>query len=118
MADTLLSYAINDPIELNLSYMPFITDGGLFIPTTQSFTLGDFVTVDLQLPGKKEATRIEGKVVWLTPHNALHHVIPGIGIQFIGANKQSVRSLVESHLDSSTETGGYTYGITGEIKQT
>jgi type IV pilus assembly protein PilZ len=112
-----LSYAIRDPIELNLSYMPFIKEGGLFVPTPQTFLLGDKVSVDLQLPGKKDTIGIEGKVIWITPKNALHHVLPGIGIQFIGTNAPLIRVQLEANLDKSMEVGGYTYGMTGETKR-
>ena len=111
-----LQYAIKDPVELNLSYMPFIYDGGLFIPTFDSYLLGDKILVDVQLPGKVDNLRIEGKVVWITPAEALHHVLPGIGIQFIGANPSTVRSQIEAHLDSSMDVGGYTYGMSDESK--
>lgn len=117
MPKELLQYVIHDPVELNLSYMPFINEGGLFVPTDQSYSLGDRVVVDLMLPGKKEAVKIEGKVVWLTPINALHHVLPGIGIQFIGANAGTVRTLIEGSLDKKMEVGGYTYGMTEEAKK-
>src|ERR1700722_9176715 len=94
-----LNYVINYPVELNLSYMPFITNGGLFIPTFETYVMGDPILVDLTLPGKKESLRIEGKIIWITPQNALHHVLPGIGIQFTGPNAQAIRTQVESHLD-------------------
>jgi len=110
----ILNYVINDPVELNLSFMPFISDGGLFVPTPQSFSLGDRVVVDLQLPGKKDSLRITGKVVWITPKNALHHVLPGIGIQFMGTDAGTIRSQIEANLDTSMEIGGYTYGMIEE----
>lgn len=112
-----LSYDINDPLELNLSYMPFISDGGLFVPTPDTYSLEESVIVELKLPGKTERLRIEGKVAWITPKNALHHVLAGIGIQFIGADAQTVRSQIEAHLDTSMDVGGYTYGITEEMKR-
>lgn len=95
--------------------MPFIKDGGLFVPTPQSFPLGTMVMVELQLPGIKEIKRIEGKVVWLTPKNALHHVSSGVGIQFTGENAKVIKSELEAVLDTSIEVGGYTYGITEEM---
>lgn len=113
----ILSYVIRDPIEINLSYMPFIHGGGLFIPTPKAFSLGNRVIVDLQLPGKKESIRITGKVVWITPHNALHHVLPGIGIQFIEKDAATIRSQIEASLDTTMEVGGYTYGITEASKK-
>lgn len=118
MADTeVISYVIRDPLECNLSYMPFIKDGGLFIPTMKTYALGERVLVDLMLPGKTENLRIEGKVVWITPKNALHHVLTGIGIQFLGVNAQTVKSQIEAQIDTKTEVGGYTYGITEETKK-
>lgn len=113
----IINYVINDPIELNLSYMPFISGGGLFVPSFETFSLEEKVSVDLLLPGKKESLRIEGKVVWITPNNALHHVLPGIGLQLVGSNAVSNKALIESHLDKSMEIGGYTYGITDENKK-
>lgn len=106
-----LTYDIKDEIELNLAYMPFIVNGGLFVPTEQSFSLGDPVVIHLYLPGKKDPIIIEGKVVWITPNNALHHVLSGVGIQFAIANAVSIRTQLESQLDKKIEVGGYTYGI-------
>jgi type IV pilus assembly protein PilZ len=112
-----ISYMMRDSLECNLSYMPFINDGGLFIPSMHTYALGDRVAVDLLLPGKTDAVRVEGKVIWITPRNALHHVLPGIGIQFTSANAATVRSQIESNIDSKNEVGGYTYGITEEMKK-
>lgn len=106
-----IHYTINDPLELNLAFMPFIEGGGLFIPSSDSFLLGERIFVELVLPLKKESSKIEGKVVWITPNNALHHVLPGVGIQFIGPNAKTNLSLIESNLDKKTDVGGYTYGI-------
>jgi len=107
----MLHYEIKDPLELNLSYMPFIKNGGLFIPTQEIFALRELVTVELKLPGKKEALRVEGKVVWLIPNNALHHVLTGIGIEFVGDDVATVNRQIEAHLDTSIEVGGYAHGI-------
>lgn len=112
-----IKYVFRDPLECNLSYMPFITGGGLFLPTVDDYTLGDRVLVDLTLPNKTESLRIEGKVVWITPKNALHHVLTGIGIQFVGTNAQAVCRQIEAQIDTKTEVGGYTYGITGDMKK-
>ena len=112
-----IKYVIRDPLECNLSYMPFIKDGGLFLPTMTTYALGDRVIIDLLLPGKTDSMRIEGKVVWITPKNALHHVLPGIGVQFVGGDAPMARAQIEAQLDTKTEVGGYTYGITEEVKK-
>lgn len=114
MANNVLQYVINDPIELSLSYIPFLKEGGLYIPTAEHYALGDDVSVELVLATKKITINFAGKVVWVTPKNALHHVLPGIGVQFSGANAASIRAQVESNLDKKFDIGGYTYGIMDE----
>ena len=113
----ILNYVIKDPVELNLSYMPFISEGGLFVPTEKFYPLGTKLTVDLLLPGHKESLKIEGKVVWVTPPNALYQVLCGLGVQFIGTQAPAVRAQIEAGLDKSMEIGGYTLGTPTESKK-
>jgi type IV pilus assembly protein PilZ len=112
-----LSYIITSKAELNASYIPFIKDGGLFIPTAKSYTLGDQVTIELQVPDKNDALIISGKVVWINHKNALHHALVGIGVQFIGSDAQQIKSTIENMLDKSIDVGGYAYGITWTEKK-
>jgi type IV pilus assembly protein PilZ len=112
-----LNYVINDPVELNLSYMPFISEGGLFVPTDRIFPLGTKIFVDLLLPGHKESLKIEGKVVWVTPPNALYQVLSGVGVQLIGSQAAAIKVQIESGLDKSMEIGGYTLGTPSERKK-
>ncbi len=111
-----LNYQINDTVELNLSYMPFISGGGIFVPTPQIFPLGTKVFIQLSLPGHKDSLKIEGKIVWLTPPNALYQVLSGVGVQFTGSEAQNVRSQIEAGLDKTMEIGGYTLGTPRETK--
>lgn len=118
MADTpVLIYPIRDLLELNLSYMPFIKNGGLFIPTSDAYALGDQISVELQIPTKNQPMRVEGIVIWITPKNALHHVASGVGIQFTGPHAAIIKSQIEEMLDKTVEVGGYTYGISEETKR-
>lgn len=109
-----LNYIINDPIELNLSYIPFISGGGLFVPTSDFYSLGDIVVIHLEIVSKNVTLTIEGKIVWITPSNALHHVLSGIGVQFTGANAPRISAQIEENLDKKVDIGGYTYGIMDE----
>jgi type IV pilus assembly protein PilZ len=118
MSNKTIDYVIKEALELSLSYMPFVKDGGLFIPTKDPFSLGDNIVVNLQLPGKKEALTIEGKVIWVTPKNALHHVASGVGVQFTGTNAKKVQGEIEASLDKGIDVGGYTYGITDQLDRT
>ena len=62
----ILSHSIDDKQELYRCYMPFLLNGGLFIPTRKRFRLGDEVLVLLTLMGE-ERMAIPGRVAWLTP---------------------------------------------------
>lgn len=106
-----IEYVIQNQIELNFSYMPFIKDGGLFIPTNEEFQLGDAVTVELKLPGHPETHQITGKVVWITPQNSLYQIFSGIGIQFVGDTAKTIHDLIRANIDNTIDTGGYAYGI-------
>ncbi|HVY53389.1 MAG TPA: PilZ domain-containing protein [Gammaproteobacteria bacterium] len=113
-----LHYTINDPVELNLAYMPFINGGGLFIPSEKAYPLGTHVVIELLMPGHKDSLRIEGKVVWITPPNALYQVLSGMGVQLTGAQAAIIRSQIEAGLDKTMEIGGYTLGTpSGNNKQ-
>jgi type IV pilus assembly protein PilZ len=107
-----LDYVLKNQLELNLSYMPFIKDGGLFVPSNETFSISEKITLNLQLPGQKESHLIEGKVIWITPKNALYQIFPGVGVQFIGDNAKSIHEQIKTNLDNTMDVGGYTYGIT------
>lgn len=109
--DNVLNYILHDLVELNLSYMPFISDGGMFVPSDQNFILGEKISLVLHLPGQEEILNIEGKIIWITPKNALHHVVSGVGIQFVGPHASTIKNKIESILDKKVEIGGYLYGI-------
>lgn len=81
-----LSVAIADAAMLHAAAMPFIVDGGLFVPTVDAYRLGDEVLVMLQLPGDEAATPVAAKVVWITPPGNRRGSAPGIGIQFQDAS--------------------------------
>ena len=48
----ILSLAIKDKAVLYAAYMPFIRNGGLFIPTKKEYELGDEVFMLLNLHGR------------------------------------------------------------------
>ena len=78
----ILSLAIHDKAVLQAAHMPFIRNGGLFVPTADAYELGDEVFVLLTLPGQANRVPLAGKVVWITPPDCQGQRVPGIGIQF------------------------------------
>ena len=56
---------------LYAAYMPLLTDGGLFVPTVREYRLGDDIYLLLSLPEDPQRFPVAGKVVWITPPQAL-----------------------------------------------
>ena len=48
--------------------MPFVKNGGLFIPTNSNYRLGDEVFMLLNLMGEEEKLPVAGRVIWMTNH--------------------------------------------------
>ena len=78
----ILSLSIKDRQALYKSYMPFVSGGGLFVPSTKRFGLGDEVFLLLTVMEFEERLPIPGKVIWITPQGAAGNRKAGIGVQF------------------------------------
>ena len=101
----ILSVVISDKAALQQSYMPFVQNGGLFIPTKKTYTLGNEVFVLLTLLDEREKLPFAGRVVWITPKGAQGNRLAGIGVQF--HNDQSgnaVRNKIETYLGGALKS--------------
>ncbi len=76
-----LSLAIKEKAALYAAYMPFLASGGLFIPTTKPFKIGEEVFMLLSLIDDPLKLKVVGHVVWITPI-AQGNKPQGIGVQF------------------------------------
>lgn len=94
----LLTLNIRDKNALYLSYMSFIKNGGLFIPTTREYRLDDEVIILLTLMDDPERLSVAGKIVWMTPQGAQGKRMQGIGVQFSAQNGGVVQKKIETHL--------------------
>ena len=99
----ILSLAIRDKNVLYSAYMPFVKNGGLFIPTNRDYHLGDEVFMLLNLMDEPTRIPIAGKIIWITPKGAEGYRSPGIGVQFSEEDGGSTRALIENHLAGALE---------------
>lgn len=104
-----LALNISSKSALYAAYMPFVNNGGLFIPTSKSYKLGDEVFLMLQLLDDPKKYPLSGKVVWITPKGAQSGKHQGIGVQFSNDQSgQTLRTKVEqilgAHLGSERPT--------------
>jgi type IV pilus assembly protein PilZ len=79
---SVLSLNINSKSALYAAFMPLLRNGGIFIPTTRSYNLGDEVFMLLSLMDDPTKLPIAGTVVWITPAGAQNSKAQGIGVHF------------------------------------
>ena len=94
----ILSLTIKDKNALYSAYMPFLKNGGLFIPTNKSYQLGDEVFMLITLMEESERLAVAGKVVWITPRGAQGNRASGIGVHFSDQDNGLVRGKIEAYL--------------------
>lgn len=95
----ILSLAVKDKPALYNAYMPYLKQGGVFVPTSKRYFLGDEVFLLLTLPESSERLPVAGKVVWVTPPGAQGNRTAGIGVQFAESNEgEMVKGRIETLL--------------------
>ena len=77
-----MQLAIKEKAALYAAYIPLFGEGGIFIPTTREYRLGDDVYVLLSLPDDPQRYPVAGKVAWVTPAKAAGSRTQGVGIRF------------------------------------
>ena len=104
----ILTLNIKDKSALYVSYMPYVKNGGLFIPTNKEYRLGDEVFILLTLMDGPERLPVAGKVVWVTPKGAQNQRVQGIGVQFSqqdgGATQKKIEGLLAGALGADRPT--------------
>lgn len=103
-----ITLALKDKQSLYSSYMPFIKNGGVFVPTNRSFELGDEVFLLLTLMDDPQRHPIAGKVIWITTRAQGTRPV-GIGVQFTGDNSGDVQKKVDTYLAGSHASDRPTY---------
>ena len=87
---------------LYAAYMPVFAEGGVFVPTTRDYKLGDDLYLLLSLPDDPQRYPVAGKVGWLTPANASGGRTQGVGVRFPNDEKTRVLKLkIEEVLGTS-----------------
>jgi type IV pilus assembly protein PilZ len=90
---SVIQFAIKEKAALYAAYIPMFADGGVFIPTTRDYKLGDDVYVLLSLPDEPQRYPIAGKVAWVTPARAAANRTQGLGIRFPADEKSRALKL-------------------------
>jgi type IV pilus assembly protein PilZ len=97
---------------LYAAYIPLFTEGGLFVPTTRDYKLGEDIYLLLSLPEDPQRYPVAGKVAWLTPPNASGGRTQGVGVRFPTDEKtRLLRVRIEEILGTSISSSKPTQTI-------
>jgi type IV pilus assembly protein PilZ len=106
----ILSLSIKDKTVLYAAYMPFLRNGGLFIPTPKQYKLGEEVFMLLSLMDEVEKIPVAGKIVWITPKGAQGGRPAGVGVQFDGQDDTAKRK-IENYLAGALQSDRPTHTL-------
>lgn len=106
---SVIQLAIKEKAALYAAYIPLFTEGGIFIPTSREYKLGDDVYVLLSLPEDPQRYPVAGKVAWVTPARASGNRTQGVGIRFPQDDKSrllklKIEEILGAHLGSERPT--------------
>ena len=104
-----ISVTIKDKAVLYAAYMPFLKKGGLFIPTSKPYLLGQKVKLQMTLMEEPDKLVIDTAVVWITPPGA--HGAPGIGLEFQGEDTFIIQQKIEFYLTGMLNSGDPTHTL-------
>jgi type IV pilus assembly protein PilZ len=109
---SVLSLAIKEKAALYSAYMPFLKNGGIFVPTNKSYRLGEEIYLILTLLDDPNKYPIAGKVAWITPAGAGNNKSQGIGVHFpVDESGIRIKSRVEELLGASAKSTRATHTL-------
>ncbi|MFC5478390.1 PilZ domain-containing protein [Massilia suwonensis] len=109
---SVLSLAIKEKAALYAAYMPFLKNGGMFVPTTKPYKMGDEVYLILSLMDDPNKYPIAGKVAWITPAGANNSKAQGIGVQFpADETGQRAKARIEEILGAALRSSRATHTL-------
>lgn len=97
---------------LYAAYIPLFAEGGLFVPTTREYRLGEDIYLLLSLPDDPQRYPVAGKIAWITPANASGGRTQGVGVRFPADEKtRGLKIKIEELLGTSISSAKPTQTI-------
>lgn len=97
-----------DKETLQSCYMPFVTGGGLFVPSNQEVVMGQELLVIASLPNQTQKYPVTGRVIWISPRR--NGMKPqGFAIQLAGEKGIAFRNEAERTLAGSLQADRPTF---------
>lgn len=107
-----LSLSIKEKAALYAAYMPYLKNGGIFVPTNRPYNIGDEVYLILTLLEDPTRIPVAGKVVWISPSGGGASKTPGVGVHFPSDESGvAARKRIEDALGSALRSSRPTHTI-------
>jgi len=106
---SVVSLSYPDKRSLQKAYMPFLKNGGLFLPTSTQRDMNEEIFLLVTLPESDKPIPVPGTVVWKTPSGAVDSKPQGVGIEFKGREGNSLRSRIEGLLGPEVSSSNPTH---------
>jgi len=106
---SVLSLNIKEKAALYAAWMPYLKNGGIFVPTGRPYSIGDDVYLLLSLMEEPAKFPVAGKVAWVTPQGAHNNKAQGIGVHFADDDggrtaKKKIEDILGAAVKSSRTT--------------
>ena len=109
---SVIQLVFREKSALYAAYIPLMSDGGLFVPTTRDYKLGEDLYLLLSLPGDPQRYPVAGKIGWITPANASGGRTQGVGVRFPPDEKaRALKIKIEEALGTSISSSKPTQTI-------
>ncbi len=106
---SVIQLSIKEKAALYAAYIPLFAEGGLFVPSTREYRLGDDLYVLVTLPDDTQRYPVAGKVAWITPPRSSGNRTQGVGVRFPADDKtqqlkMNIERILGAHLGSDRPT--------------
>ena len=107
-----ITVALRTKVELYQAWMPFLSGGGLFIPSAKTHVLGEEVFLLLSFMQEPTKIPLRGTVAWINPAHASGGRPQGIGVKVQGEPVwDELRKRIEGILAGVINSGRPTHTI-------
>jgi type IV pilus assembly protein PilZ len=109
---SVIQLVFREKSALYAAYIPLFTDGGLFVPTSREYRLGEDIYLLLSMPEDPQRYPVAGKIAWVTPPNSSGARTQGVGVRFPSDEKTRVLKIkIEEVLGTSISSNKPTQTI-------
>ena len=112
LPNKMIQLKLTDKSQIYNSYMPFLENGGLFVPTDDTLSLEEEVLLVLEIAPHHDKKYLRTKVAWINPVRTSPQRPKGVGLAFDADESNiQVKNLIESELGKMLLSDRITYTL-------